>query len=514
VHIPEINFGICSYYPHGGQNPEDNMSIIQVSNLTFAYEGSPEDVFTNATFNLDTDWKLGFTGRNGRGKTTFLNLLMGKHEYSGTITASVQFCLFPSPIPDETLTALEVSREACGRDDWEIVREASLMDLPPEALDRPFCTLSGGERTKVLLASMFLTEGAFPLIDEPTNHLDLQGRKAVSLYMQKKKGFILVSHDRAFLDQTVDHILSINKQNIEIQSGIFSTFMANKTAQDNLEAQQNESLKTEIQRLTATARKVSEWSGKAEKGKFNTGDRADVDRGYVGHKAAKVMKRSKSLQDRSMDAIKEKSKLLKNIETAEDLALHPAVYHSRRIMHFSLVSVSYGDHKVFSDLGFEIARGDRIALTGKNGSGKTTALKLALGEDIPYEGLVERPAGLIVSHVPQDFGFLKGSLLDFARESGIAETLFLAILRKLDFSRSQFDAPMEAASDGQKKKILLAKSLCESAHLYVWDEPLNFVDVYSRIQIEELLVKFKPTLLFVEHDAAFCEKVATKTVSL
>ena len=114
----------------------------------------------------------------------------------------------------------------------------------------------------------------------------------------------------------------------------------------------------------------------------------------------------------------------------------------------------------------------------------------------------------------QDTSFLQGGLKEFARESDIDESLFKTILRKLDFERVQFEKDMADYSGGQKKKVLLARSLCQSAHLYLWDEPLNFVDVYSRMQIENLLLEYAPTMVFVEHDRAFSDQIATQIVVL
>ena len=129
-------------------------------------------------------------------------------------------------------------------------------------------------------------------------------------------------------------------------------------------------------------------------------------------------------------------------------------------------------------------------------------------------GTLTRLSGLTISYVPQDTTHLRGSLRDYARESGVDETLLLAVLRKLDFPRAQFEKDMADWSAGQKKKALIARSLCESAHLYLWDEPLHYIDVWSRMQIEGLLLAFRPTLLFVEHDAAFRRKIATGVVEL
>ena len=153
-----------------------------------------------------------------------------------------------------------------------------------------------------------------------------------------------------------------------------------------------------------------------------------------------------------------------------------------------------------------------MALLGGNGSGKSSLLKLICGEVFPHTGLVNIGSRLILSVVPQDALFLSGDLSVYAKEQEIDETLFKAILRKLDFSRVQFDKDMRHLSAGQKKKVLLARSLCQRAHVYIWDEPLNYIDVLSRMQIEELILAYQPTLLFVEHDRAFCDNIATKSV--
>ena len=193
-------------------------SIINVTNLTFAYDGSYDNIFENVSFQIDTEWKLGFTGRNGRGKTTFLNLLLKKYEYSGTISSSVPFEYFPYEVTDkEQLTTDVISSVYYDFQQWQLMRELNLLQVSEDVLYRPFDTLSNGEQTKVLLAALFLKENSFLLIDEPTNHLDVNARKIVGDYLNSKKGFILVSHDRNFLDSCVDHILSINRNNIEIQ---------------------------------------------------------------------------------------------------------------------------------------------------------------------------------------------------------------------------------------------------------------------------------------------------------
>lgn len=492
------------------------MSLINISNLTFSYDGSYDTVFENVSFQIDTNWKLGFTGRNGRGKTTFLNLLLGKYEYSGTISASVDFDYFPFEVTDLSQNTEEVIRSVCPDYElWRVCKELALLEVPEEVLYRPFETLSNGERTKVLLAALFQNDNHFLLIDEPTNHLDMNARKIVGDYLNGKKGFILVSHDRAFLDRCVDHILSINKTNIEIQKGNFSTWQQNKERQDSFELAENERLKKDISRLNEAAKRTADWSDSVEKTKYNTRNSGiRPDRGYVGHKAAKMMKRSKVTEGRQQKAIEEKSGLLKNIETAEDLKIQPLRHPQNRLVTVCGLSASYGDKIVCSGIDFTVNQGDRIAIIGRNGSGKSSLLKLIKGDSIDHTGTLVTASNLIISYVSQDTSFLQGNLKDFAQSRQIDESLFKAILRKLDFSRLQFEKDMSDFSEGQKKKVLLAKSLCQQAHLYLWDEPLNFIDVLSRIQIENLILTFQPTMLFVEHDKSFVDSVATGSVAL
>lgn len=484
--------------------------MIQVENLTFSYSSSYDNIFENVSFQIDTDWKLGFIGRNGRGKTTFLNLLLGKYEYSGKIYTSVQFNYFPYLVLEKNKFTVDLLFQICPlAQEWELIRELSYLDVEIDTLYRPFSTLSNGEQTKALLAALFLNEGHFLLIDEPTNHLDTKARETVSAYLKRKKGFILVSHDRCFLDECIDHVLSINRSNIEVQNGNFSTWFTNFERQQGFELAENMKLKKDIANMKKAAQRTAGWSEHIESSKYGNGP---VDRGFIGHKSAKMMKRAKSIEVRQQRAMKEKASLLKNFEMAENLKLFPRQYFAETLASFSEVVPVYGGKSVCQPVSFEVKQGDRIVLEGKNGSGKTSLLKLFAREEIDYQGTVRIGSGIVISYVSQDTSGLEGSLSDFAEENHLDESLFKAILRKMDFTRIQFEKKIEDFSAGQKKKILLARSLCQKAHLYVWDEPLNYIDIYSRIQIETLIKEFSPTMVFVEHDIAFRNTIATKTV--
>lgn len=308
------------------------MSIISVRNLTFCYEGSFDNIFENVNFTIDTDWRLGFIGRNGRGKTTFLRLLTGDYAYEGSITASVHFDYFPFTVTNESLTAAEILLTVSGiaeYDFWRAERELGLLGVDESVLPRPFATLSNGEKTKLLLAALFLKENNFLLIDEPTNHLDLDGRRLVAKYLKSKRGFILVSHDRAFLDECIDHVLSINRSTIEVIHGNYSSWQREKTRRDDYERSENSRLTAEIANLRNAADRIASWSDKVEATKIGGGP---CDRGAIGAKAAKMMRHAKAQESRLEREIEKREALMHDVEYDERLKLHPEPYFRQNLL--------------------------------------------------------------------------------------------------------------------------------------------------------------------------------------
>ncbi len=506
------------------------MAQINVNNLTFSYEGSFDNIFEDVSFSIDTDWKLGFLGRNGKGKTTFLNLLLGRYQYNGSITASTDFDYFPYPISQGQLQRpmADFLEEIKPRYElWRVICELEQLCESSEILYRPFVTLSPGERTKALLSVLFSGENDFLLIDEPTNHLDEGAREDVKKYLSSKKGFLLVSHDRDLLDSCIDHVLVLNRKTIEVQRGNFSSWWENKQRRDQSAKAQNDKHRKEISKLRQAAFQAGAWADRNESTKIGYDPIKEPDRptrAYIGGKTKKMQSRVRQLKNRINREIEEKEGLLADLEQPVDLKMMPLAHHKEILVEARDYALSYEGSRqpLFTDLNFAIARGQRVALHGKNGCGKSTLIKMILQkagaakESLPIEefGTCRTAAGLVISYVNQDTSMLEGSISAFCHRQSLDESLFCAVLRQLDMERVQFVKNMEDYSEGQKKKILLAASLLTPAHLYIWDEPLNYIDVFSRMQVERLLLQYQPTMLFVEHDVRFREKIATEVVEL
>ena len=299
--------------------------------------------------------------------------------------------------------------------------------------------------------------------------------------------------------------------------------------------------------LKAAADRSSRWADKNEGTKIGFDpvkehDRDISTRPKIGAKTKKMQSRVKAFEKRMDREIREKEGLLQDIERVPDLKLCPMRYHKDILIHADHFSLQYADAKdpLFTELRFQIRNGDRTVLAGDNGCGKTSILKMILekagvkqpgthvegaqagragcndetGSGLQAGGTLEVGAGLVISYINQDTSWLKGAVEDFCEDNNLDKSMFCSMLRHLGFERAQFEKDISEYSQGQKKKVLLASSLLTPAHLYIWDEPLNFIDIFSRMQIEKLLLEYQPTMLFVEHDEMFRKKIATETVCL
>ena len=377
------------------------MAQINIQNLTFSYDGNYENIFENVSFSFDTDWKIGLIGRNGRGKTTFLNLLLGKLKYNGKIVTSTHFDYFPYEVKHKEKMGIDLLEETTHFDyfpyevkhkekmgidlleeispeiePWEVMKNFKDLDLNECCFYQSFDTLSNGEQTKLLLAILFAKANNFLLIDEPTNHLDYKSQEGVKNFLSKQEGFIIVSHSRDLIDCCVDHIISINKNDIEIQKGNFSTWWKNRQNQDNFELMQNERLKKDILKLQESTKERLGWASQVESSKNKRVSGLRPDKGYIGHKAARMAKSAKAIEQRRNKAIEEKEKLLKNIEKQDDLFLNSIKIKKETMIIVKDLSIFYDNKEVVKNINFNVEYGDKLAVCGGNGSGMEKSIKI------------------------------------------------------------------------------------------------------------------------------------------
>lgn len=495
------------------------MGTIQIKNLSFRFDQQTNYLFDQLNLNIDETWKLGLIGRNGRGKTTFLNLLLGKYDWhQGSIQSGVTFKYFPAPIADLNQKTISILLSISGLTEtkiWRIQQEIDKLKLSNDILERPFISLSPGEQTKATLAALFVDQGSFQLIDEPTNHLDAIGRKVVADYLKSKEGFIVVSHDTDFINQVIDHVLSIDRAKIQLFNGNYDTWKSEYQRQNSYQESQNIKIKNEIKRLNQTARQIEAWAGNAENKKSKQAhsgqEKINLDKGYLGHKAAKMMKRSKNVVKRTEAEIENKQNLLRNSEEQAALSFNYQPLHQEHLLAVNKLQVQQNNKVLNLPITFDFKKGQRLALEGANGAGKSTLIKAILGQkQLIAAGNFQLSDTIKISYLPQLFQDVAGSLEDYASNYQLELSTLLNLLRKLGFDRELFSKDIKNFSIGQKRKLSLAKSLSEPANFYIWDEPLNYLDVITKQQIQDLILEIQPTMIVIDHDQSFINTICNQ----
>lgn len=452
------------------------MGNISIRQLTFAYPGK-DPLFDHSQIDIDGSWKLGLLGRNGRGKTTLMQILLGNRDYQGQITTNLNFAYFPQEIADPTDFAWNaINADAPQLEQWQVERELNLMGVDPALLWQPFGTLSGGEQTKVLLAAFFADPASFPLLDEPTNHLDQHGRQQIADYLRgKRQGFIITSHDQEAIST-------------------------------------NEQLHADIKNLKAAKQQRLQWAQRAEGEKKHN---SHADKGFIGAKAARMMKKSTAMARRLDKAADEKTGLLQEVETIVPLTINQQPSHQSPLLTLDDVSLDLPGRRLFDQLSLTVKQGEQVVLCGDNGTGKSSLFKAILGRfKGQVSGTITIAHNATISLVRQDYADFHGNLKQFAQDNRLEEDQLLNMLRKLGMERSSFTTPLDQLSMGQQKKVELARSLLTPAQLYLWDEPLNYLDTYNQDQLIQLIKRERPAMLIIEHDRHFIDEIATKRVTI
>lgn len=523
------------------------MTAILLESVSFHYPAPYVPIFEDLSLGIDLDWKTAVIGRNGRGKTTLLHLIERRLEpFRGNVNVPIEVSYFPPGRIRERQTVLEVVKDAVAPFSlWErqmeelleaateeslaeyariaeeyqrlggyeieahIERELAQIGMDASLLERRFGSLSGGEQTRALIISLFLKRQTFPLIDEPTNHLDMAGRELLGEYLGRKPGFILVSHDRHLIDLCADHLVALNRSDVEVFQCNYSAWRRQMDLEEKSERHRAENLQREIRSLERTARRRRVWADRKEREKIGGGDK-----GAIGHQAAKLMKRALDVERRVEGRIAEKKGLLKNVEKQYKLRIQPESGGPQRVVSLSRIALELGERQILQDFSLTVQQGERVAIAGPNGSGKSTLLRLIAGEIEADSGLRTVRRFVKMARACQHPRWSRGLLREQVESHGIDETQFRNVMGVLGVSGEIFDRPLETFSEGERKKVDLSRSFLAPCHLFLWDEPLNYLDIATREQIEEAILESGPTMVFVEHDRYFIDQVATRVVTL
>lgn len=363
-------------------------------------------------------------------------------------------------------------------------------------LEREFNTLSGGERTLINFAKILISKPDLLLLDEPTNHLDIARIEWLEQYIKDYKGtIIIVSHDRYFLDRVINKIIELDDGIVKTYFGNYTQYLEQKEAEEVKEFEQYKLQQKKFEEMEKAIKRLKEWGKMADNPTFF-------------RRAKAIQSNLDRLKENAIDRPKEKRNLpisFSNSGRAGDEVL--------RVKNFSL---SIGQKQLLSHTNCLVVNGERVAILGKNGCGKTTFLKAVLGENIPHEGELKIGNGQKIGYLSQIIEFYDNSqtlLWTFMNELGIDEQRARSILYNFQFYKSDCDKVVKNLSGGEKLRLKLAIMLQSKINLLILDEPTNHIDITTREVLEDSLKSFKGTVIFVSHDRYFINKLATKILA-
>ena len=533
------------------------MAYLSLNNITFSYSNPYQEVFSDLSLQIDTSWRTGLIGRNGYGKSTMLKLIRGiLKQDSGSIAVPAEILYLPSfsewQAFDESADVRQMIRQTVapfsewearmeiliGRSDTEamdeygeleqkyatsggyeiddrIEREIVKLGFDVGTLQRRFTELSGGEKMRALIAGLFLKQGVYPVLDEPTDHLDIYARAILGEYLSEKDGFLIATHDRNLLDRCADHIVCIRKSDVIVRKGNYSEFVFQEQRIEESERRRDENLKREIKALREEALDRRSWAGSAENRKNGKSDyEGMMDKGYLGAIAARIMKRALHAERRMQRDIEAKEGLLRNKEKTRKLKMPEQSESDGVVLQFDSLTLVRSGKTLVENFSLRMKRGDRIAVTGPNGCGKTSIFQAILGELPIVSGSVHRNSRLRIHYLPQQSEVLKITLRELIESHREDLTEYRNILAALGSTGDILDQRLDTMSAGERKKVDMARSFLSGWDLLLWDEPMNFLDINTREQIEETILRYEPTLLFIEHDVRFIENVATEVLDI
>ena len=512
------------------------MIEIQVNSLVKSFEVG-HNVLDGLTFQIDQGERVGLLGRNGAGKTTLFRILtqelepdegrvsVGQGRRLGLIS---QIPVYPAGYTVEDvlrsafarleslakeMEALE-GRMAAGETDPALLRRygslaerfevfggydtdvavnkiANGLSISQEQRQQLFDSLSGGEKTRVNLGRLILEDTDILLLDEPTNHLDLHATEWLEEYIRGFRGTVLaISHDRYFLDRVVTRVIEIEGGKAEFYSGNYSFYAVEKERryQERLKQYQKEQAK--IEQLEKAAEQLRLW---AFMGMDKTCRRAV----NIERRIERMRTTAKPTKARKMDA---------RFSTAE--------FHGDELLGIRNLAKSYGDKHLFDSITLKIEGGERIALIGDNGTGKSTLIKMIMGELYPDDGRIKLGPQAKPAYLPQIIRFdhpdwnLVENMMSSKR--GLSAQSARNRLASYDFRGEDVFKPVSVLSGGEQSRLRLCMLMDGEINFLILDEPTNHLDIASREWIEEAVESYDGALLFVSHDRYFINRFATR----
>ena len=509
------------------------MIDISVSGVEKEFEVGNK-ILNGVTFQVDAGERVGLLGKNGAGKTTLFRILTGEllPDAGEVATASGKRVGLISQIPrypagwtvenvlstafdrlhamEEEMAALadrmaageqsaikrygtlSAAYEAAGGYDTatQLNKVCNGLGIPQTMREQDFESLSGGEKTRVNLARLILEDTDILLLDEPTNHLDLHATEWLEDYLQKFKGTgLTISHDRWFLDETVTRIIELLDGKAEFYSGNYSFYVVEKEARYQEKLKQYEKEQAKIKQLQEAADKLHLWA-------------------FMGND--KLHKRAFSMEKR-IERLRTTDRPTK--ERGMEARFGEREFKGDELFTVKGLKKSFDGRTLFSDVNLEVTGGERIALLGDNGTGKSTFLKILLGEEKSDEGKVRFGPASKLGYLPQVVRF------DHP-ERNLVDTMIYSLdcstqsarnrLAQFKFRGEDVFKPVSALSGGEQSRLRLCMLMDESINLLVLDEPTNHLDLASREWIEEAVEDYGGALLFVSHDRYFIDRFATR----
>ena len=512
------------------------MIEIQVNNLVKSFEVG-KNVLDGLTFQVDQGERVGLLGRNGAGKTTLFKILTGELDYDeGSVVIGQgrrvglisQIPVYPAgyTVEDvlrsafarleslaEEMRALE-ARMAAGESDPAILKRygalserfeafggydtdvavnkiANGLSIPDAQRQQLFDSLSGGEKTRVNLGRLILEDTDILLLDEPTNHLDLHATEWLEEYIRGFRGTVVtISHDRYFLDRTVTRVIEIQDGRAEFYSGNYSFYAVEKERRYQERMKQYEKEQAKIQQLEKAAEQLRVWA-------------------FMG--MDKTYRRAISMEKR-IERMRTTSKPTKARKM--DARFSSAEFHGDEVLGIRNVSKSYGDKHLFEGISLKVEGGERIALIGDNGTGKSTLIKMIVGELYPDDGRIKTGPQVKEAYLPQivrfdhpDWNLVENMM---AAKRGLSAQSARNRLAAYDFRGEDVFKPVSVLSGGEQSRLRLCMLMDDEINFLILDEPTNHLDIDSREWIEEAVEAYDGTLLFVSHDRYFINRFATR----